>query len=319
MAAADLGAPRLTASSSPPPPIDAHAEIATHTLTHASLVPGAVNITYQIDAQRRWLHEACGIPLDKMRASRGCARGAARRPRPPAAVPACLLARGAHPSPSPLHALPPPLPVPTLQGFRAPYLLHNKEVRQALAALGYQYDASILESWPSASSPSSASRLWPYSMAAGIAQSCQWMAPSSCAPTERYPLWEVPLQQFATGPGESGGQARCREEPGHARHAAPPLTLSPPPLPTSLPTPCCPHSHQRQVCRPQLHGALRGPVGAGGTVLRGLDHHLPTLPPLLAVRPAPSWELTPCPALPCCSPSPCRIPPPPPRRRLSSR
>ena len=114
--------------------------------------------------------------------------------------------------------------------------------------------SSIIESWPSATSPSSASRLWPYSMAGGIPQNwcaalppplpppppwlspapsraagqhshlpaahrtptplatlfarstgSQWMAPSTCNATERYAgLFEVPLQQWLTGPVTNG-------------------------------------------------------------------------------------------------------------------
>lgn len=42
------------------------AEIASHTLAHAQLVPGAINITDQIAAQRAWLNTTCGLPLEKM-------------------------------------------------------------------------------------------------------------------------------------------------------------------------------------------------------------------------------------------------------------
>lgn len=55
----------------------------------------------------------------------------------------------------------------------APVQLHNPEMRAALVALGIKTDSSIIESWPSTTSPSSSSRLWPYSMSSGIVQNCQ--------------------------------------------------------------------------------------------------------------------------------------------------
>ncbi|PRW55955.1 hypothetical protein C2E21_5091 [Chlorella sorokiniana] len=131
-------------------------EIATHTFSHAALLPASVNVTDEIKKQIDWLITNCGIAREK------------------------------------------------LTSFRAPYLLHNPEMRAALVALGVKTDSSIIESWPSATSPSYNSRLWPYSMSNGIIQDCQWMAPSTCSASEKYPLFEVPLQQFLVGPVTNG-------------------------------------------------------------------------------------------------------------------
>lgn len=76
--------------------------------------------------------------------------------------------------------------------------LHNPESRQVLQELGFKYDSSIVESWPSATSPASSARLFPYSMAAGIPQDCQvgagrqWTAGGSsailtCTPSQPFP------------------------------------------------------------------------------------------------------------------------------------
>ena len=55
-------------------------------------------------------------------------------------------------------------------GFRAPYLVHNPPVRKVLADNGLLYDSSILEYWPSPTSPNATQRLFPYTMDAGIPQ-----------------------------------------------------------------------------------------------------------------------------------------------------
>lgn len=57
-------------------------------------------------------------------------------------------------------------------GFRAPFLASNPMIRQVLHNNGMLYDSSLIEAWSSSSttSPSAASKLWPYTMDFGIAQ-----------------------------------------------------------------------------------------------------------------------------------------------------
>ena len=62
------------------------------------------------------------------------------------------------------------IPLEDMVGFRCPYLAHDPPVREVLLQAGLTYDSSILEYWPSSTSPSSADRLWPYTMDSGIPQ-----------------------------------------------------------------------------------------------------------------------------------------------------
>lgn len=120
------------------------------------------NLTYEMLGVKTWLNESCGIPLEDM------------------------------------------------VGFRSPYLVQNPNTREVLyqngakigrgvrnpGACGLQqqgrqptggthththdpagctvagmlYDSSIIEYWPSQSSPSDSLKLWPYDMANGIPQ-----------------------------------------------------------------------------------------------------------------------------------------------------
>ena len=62
----------------------------------------------------------------------------------------------------------PPLP---LRGApAAPNLVHNPQLRGVLQTAGYSYDSSILEAFNSATSPSFAQRLFPYTLDNGVAQ-----------------------------------------------------------------------------------------------------------------------------------------------------
>ncbi|PSC74206.1 left border a [Micractinium conductrix] len=99
------------------------------------------------------------------------------------------------------------VPEAEFKGFRAPYLIHNEQYRKVMAAANYTYDSSIIEPFPTATSPSFAERTWPFTMDAGIPLDCAWAgsADVSCSETERYPgVWEVPLWIL---PDEAGTSA----------------------------------------------------------------------------------------------------------------
>lgn len=88
------------------------------------------------------------------------------------------------------------IPLEEMRGFRAPYLVHNPEVRSVIYRNGLLYDSSIEEPvGPFTPSGNFSHRGWPYTMDDGIAQLCNWTYPAAmCLPTERYPgLWEIPL------------------------------------------------------------------------------------------------------------------------------
>lgn len=53
--------------------------------------------------------------------------------------------------------------------------MHNPQYREVLAAAGYEYDSTIIEPFNTASSPSWAERLWPYTMDAGIPQAGRYL------------------------------------------------------------------------------------------------------------------------------------------------
>eukprot|EP00887_Chlorella_sp_A99_P001824 scaffold19.g1824.t1 len=62
------------------------------------------------------------------------------------------------------------IPLSDIVGFRSPFLVHNPSTRAILYKNGMLYDSSIIESWPSATSPGKDAKLWPYDMADGIPQ-----------------------------------------------------------------------------------------------------------------------------------------------------
>ncbi|RMZ52160.1 hypothetical protein APUTEX25_001550, partial [Auxenochlorella protothecoides] len=83
------------------------------------------------------------------------------------------------------------LPMEKIQGFRAPYLAFSPEQRAILSNNGFRYDSSILESFPSTTSPSATNLLWPYTMDHGIPQVC---TTGVCSSDEVYAgLWEFPV------------------------------------------------------------------------------------------------------------------------------
>lgn len=90
------------------------------------------------------------------------------------------------------------IPKHKINGFRAPFLLHNAATRRALAAAGFLYDSSLPDTAPSDVSPSVRQRAFPYRMDAGIPQTCET---GSCSASERWPLWEVPLWAAADAAG----------------------------------------------------------------------------------------------------------------------
>ena len=89
------------------------------------------------------------------------------------------------------------IPKDSVVGFRAPFLVHNEEVRKILSSNGFLYDSSMVEFLGELSETSKtfSQRLWPYTMDNGIIQNCNWTTPSgTCAKSERYPgFWEVPI------------------------------------------------------------------------------------------------------------------------------
>jgi peptidoglycan/xylan/chitin deacetylase (PgdA/CDA1 family) len=91
------------------------------------------------------------------------------------------------------------VPAADVVGFRSPFLVHNPSYRQVLESNGFLYDSSINEHWPMPSSPTGATRLYPYTMDAGIPQDCSWISGNVCTPTETYKgLWEVPVWTLQT-------------------------------------------------------------------------------------------------------------------------
>ena len=102
------------------------------------------------------------------------------------------------------------IPKEKLLGFRAPYLVHNPEVRKILHKHGMLYDSSIIDfiSSQSPTTKSFAQRLWPYSFNNGIAQDCTYTPAGQCEVTEKYPgMWEVPLWPLLHGPVDTDNNA----------------------------------------------------------------------------------------------------------------
>ena len=109
------------------------------------------------------------------------------------------------------------IPKEKLVGFRAPYLVHNPEVRGILKKNGMLYDSSIID-YISSQSPTTHSfgqRLWPYSMDNGIAQDCSYTPAGQCSVTEKYPgMWEVPLWPLLNGPVDKDNNAYSMDPEG---------------------------------------------------------------------------------------------------------
>ena len=102
------------------------------------------------------------------------------------------------------------IPKEEMNGFRAPYLVHNPEVRSILKKHGMLYDSSIID-FISSQSPTTRSmsqRLWPYTMDNGIAQDCSYTPAGQCDVSEKYPgMWEVPLWPLLMGPVDTDNNA----------------------------------------------------------------------------------------------------------------
>lgn len=102
------------------------------------------------------------------------------------------------------------IPKEKMVGFRAPYLVHNPEVRSILKKNGMLYDSSIID-FISSQSPTTRSigqRLWPYTMDNGIAQECSYTPAGQCDLSEKYPgMWEVPLWPLLMGPVDTDNNA----------------------------------------------------------------------------------------------------------------
>ena len=102
------------------------------------------------------------------------------------------------------------VPKDKIVGFRAPYLVHNPEVRGILNKNGMLYDSSIID-FISSQSPTTRSvgqRLWPYTMDNGIAQDCSYTPAGQCDVSEKYPgMWEVPIWPLLMGPVDTDNNA----------------------------------------------------------------------------------------------------------------
>lgn len=84
----------------------------------------------------------------------------------------------------------------SIQGFRAPFLNANPQVRQVLAGNQFLYDSSLIEDGTGKSlSKGMASRLWPWDMMYGIPVNCALnSAVQTCDLGENYAgLFEVPV------------------------------------------------------------------------------------------------------------------------------
>lgn len=68
-----------------------------------------------------------------------------------------------------------------------------------LAKHGFLYDASIIEPYPSLTSPNSSARLWPYTMDYGIPQVRHGTSRSIICRTIAVPHWHCHGQQRALG------------------------------------------------------------------------------------------------------------------------
>lgn len=81
------------------------------------------------------------------------------------------------------------IPKDEISGFRAPYLYHNEASFDTIYALGFRYDASVVED-PGTVSKDDSSFIWPYTLDYGIAQTCKVQ---KCT-RKGYPgLFEIPL------------------------------------------------------------------------------------------------------------------------------
>ncbi len=87
------------------------------------------------------------------------------------------------------------IPVEEIRGFRAPFLAHGPAQFDALAALDFDYDCSIIEQ-PGNISSSGSTYIWPYTLHDGVKQTCWIGAP----PTNNLPtLMEIPMWSLLEG------------------------------------------------------------------------------------------------------------------------
>jgi peptidoglycan/xylan/chitin deacetylase (PgdA/CDA1 family) len=96
------------------------------------------------------------------------------------------------------------IPLEEMIGFRHPYLVNNPATRRVLSDAGLVYDSTMIENFPSESSPAAGQRVWPFTMDAGIPVNCEWNAPDGkCSQqNESYPgLWEVPMWELQDSTG----------------------------------------------------------------------------------------------------------------------
>ena len=186
-------------------------EIATHTFNHVSN-PGFEEIV----AAKLWLNEVAHVPMNKIRVREGGSGGGCtveaggsatpqqqqRRQQREAAAARSSSSSEARCRPAPEHPL---RAAARVQGFRAPFLVHNPEMRAVLAQNGFLYDSSIPEPFPTATSPSGSERLWPYTMDYGLPQRCD-LGTGEAGGTLGH--------SSATGGGSAGGvggEVACRQ------------------------------------------------------------------------------------------------------------
>eukprot|EP00887_Chlorella_sp_A99_P008201 scaffold12.g8201.t1 len=157
---------------------DGH-EIAMHTLDHYKTGPtfnppawnSKVSLETEMIGVRDWLAGSCDIPSDlivgfRQRRSRGLGPGAGG-------------GRGS--------------------GATGPFLAYGPKNREILHKYGALYDSTMVEHWPSSTSPAANSKVWPFTMDNGIPTDCTYFGADTVCnqTTEKYPgLWEVPLYQL---------------------------------------------------------------------------------------------------------------------------
>lgn len=91
------------------------------------------------------------------------------------------------------------IPSDLIVGFRGPFLAYGPKNREILHKYGALYDSTMVEHWPSSTSPAANSKVWPFTMDNGIPTDCTYFGADTVCnqTTEKYPgLWEVPLYQL---------------------------------------------------------------------------------------------------------------------------
>lgn len=97
------------------------------------------------------------------------------------------------------------IPSEHLTGFRAPWVVTNDAMYEALQSRGYQYDASLFEQplWGYSMSDGPDNYVWPHTLDHGTPISCGFFTNNNC-PTMGVPgLWNVPLYFYVDPRGQN--------------------------------------------------------------------------------------------------------------------